>query len=286
MQRQVRPAEGLLGIEGLALLRHQWTADDDTVHARLDEARWILDRFDAGPDGDPYEASQFDIETGYTIWSETYDDDGNPLLPLEEAVVCALLARCPSGRALDAACGTGRHARYLTELGHTVVGVDASPAMLARARANVPGADFRPGDLLNLPIDTASVDLAVCALALTHFVDLHAPLAELARVLRPGGRLIVTDFHPFFVSLGGHARFRTPNGERAFIINHVHLHGEYLAAFRSAALTVLGCHEPLVTEAAAGIAGRLSLELIPDAAQAAVVGLPGALIWELERPLG
>ena len=48
------------------------------------------------------------------------------------------------GAALDAACGTGRHARRLAELGHHVIGVDASPAMLERARAALPQATFLP----------------------------------------------------------------------------------------------------------------------------------------------
>jgi len=71
----------------------------------------------------------------------------------------------PPGTALDAACGTGRHARYLHARGHRVIGVDASPAMLEVAREALPDADLRLGNLTALPLETASVDLAVCSLA-------------------------------------------------------------------------------------------------------------------------
>ena len=69
-----------------------------------------------------------------------------------------------------------------------VIGVDTSPEMLERARQRVPEADLRPGRLEALFLDDASVDLAVCALALTHLPELGPAIAELARVVRPGGR--------------------------------------------------------------------------------------------------
>ena len=61
----------------------------------------------------------------------SYDEPGNPVIAIEEAVVGRLLAERPAGQALDAACGTGRHAHRLVELGHTVSGFDLTPEMLA-----------------------------------------------------------------------------------------------------------------------------------------------------------
>jgi SAM-dependent methyltransferase len=88
-----------------------------------------------------------------------------------------ILDRIPAGNALDAACGTGRHAGYLAALGHQVTGVDSSPDMLARARQRVPAARFLAGDLHQLPIRVEAVDLVVCALALTHVPALDPVMA-------------------------------------------------------------------------------------------------------------
>ena len=79
------------------------------------------------------------VQHGYADWSKTYDRPGNPLIHLEETVLLPLLAGLPPGRALDAACGTGRVSARLAAAGHDVLGVDATPAMLERARAKVPG---------------------------------------------------------------------------------------------------------------------------------------------------
>ena len=84
-------------------------------------------------------------------------------------------------------CGSGRHAAYLASLGHRVIGIDATPDMLDLARAKAPTARFETADLAALPLPDGSVDLAVCALALTHCADLGPPISELARVVRPGG---------------------------------------------------------------------------------------------------
>ncbi|MGH9206343.1 MAG: class I SAM-dependent methyltransferase, partial [Acidimicrobiales bacterium] len=57
-----------------------------------------------------------------------------PIIGLEEPAVWSVLELLAPGRALDAACGTGRHARFLVERGHDVVGVDYTPEMLARSK--------------------------------------------------------------------------------------------------------------------------------------------------------
>jgi len=76
-----------------------------------------------------------------------------------------------------------------------VIGVDGSPGMLAHARAKVPTADLRQGDLHDLPLADEEVDLVLCSLALTHLPDLKPVVKELARVLRPGGHVVIADVH-------------------------------------------------------------------------------------------
>lgn len=281
--RHVRLREFLVGVEGLALFRHLVEGDDATAEARIDEVRRIVGSEEEPTYGLGMDIPEFDASAGYAEWSATYDRPGNPLISVEQPVVWALLDALPAGRALDAACGTGRHAAHLVERGHHVIGVDGSPEMLDLARAHVPDASFFEGDLRQLPVDDDEVDVVVCALALGHLDDLRPPVAELGRVVRPGGHVVVSDHHPGLAVTGGQALFQAADGSLAFVRQHSHLHGEYLDAFASAGLDVVRCVEPRLgpEEAAAqGMAARF----IPEATEAAFVGLPGALIWELARP--
>jgi ubiquinone/menaquinone biosynthesis C-methylase UbiE len=197
-------------------------------------------------------------------------------------VVWSLLDSVPPGRALDAACGTGRHARHLVELGHEVLGVDLTPEMLRRAAAGVPEATFREADLRDIPAGDRDFDLVVCALALAHLADLDVAIAELVRVLKPGGRLVISVLHPFQAHLGWQAPFADASGRRAFVREHPHTHADYLAAFRSARLSLLGCVEPVLT-ADHVQAKRRAFRHVPEATIAAYAGLPGVLVWDLGK---
>ena len=281
MTRHLRLGEFLVGVEGIALMRHLF-ADDAAVAARIEEIRRIVcggeEVYELGVD-----VPTVDALSGYARWSETYDQPGNPLITVEEPVVWGLLESMPAGDALDAGCGTGRHAGRLVERGHRVIGVDGSPEMLAKARAALPDAEFREGDITSLPLEDASVDLAVCALALEHVEDLAGAVRELARVVRPGGRIVLSDLHPTATALGGAAYFQDAGGGAGVVRGHKHLHSDYLRAFDGAGLSVEQCLEPLFGPAEAAMQGPAS-SFIPEAAAAAYVGLPGALVWDLHRP--
>src|SRR5581483_11588369 len=100
----------LLGIEGLALVRDWLVADPACARARVAETRKLLAGFDAGVPAIEIDVPELEVRTGYAAWSETYDATPNPLIRVEEPVVRRLIDETPVGRALDAACGTGRHA--------------------------------------------------------------------------------------------------------------------------------------------------------------------------------
>jgi ubiquinone/menaquinone biosynthesis C-methylase UbiE len=203
----------------------------------------------------------------------------NALIEAEEPLVESITRDLPIGRVLDAACGTGRHAAKLAAAGHETVGIDATPAMLDVARARVPGADFRLGDLTALPVEDGTFDFAICALALAHLPDPSAAIAEIARAVRPGGRIVLTDAHPTFVFIQGQALFPTAVGF-AFVRNHPVLHGTYLAAFRAAGLSVGACLEgPMTADFSRGLFAGAA-----DAATAMWKDIPAALVWSLEKP--
>ncbi|HEV8555768.1 MAG TPA: methyltransferase domain-containing protein [Actinophytocola sp.] len=274
MGETLRLGEYLLAIQGLAMIRTAPTRPSE-ARPRVDDIRRILDEL---PDSLELPLTEYSLAEGYTHWAEHYDRP-NPAITREEPIVHDILAGLPPGRALDAACGTGRHAARLLDLGHQVVGVDTSPAMLAVARRKLPTADLRRGPLENLPVQNATVDLVTCALALTHAPDLTPVMREFARVLRPGGRIVLSDIHPTAVMTGAVAAFPGPAAGINYIHNAAHQVSDYLAAFRAAGLTVLDCVEPPVDETV--IPNIPGYDTYPDAARQAFLGMPYLLIWEL-----
>jgi ubiquinone/menaquinone biosynthesis C-methylase UbiE len=100
-------------------------------------------------------------------------------------------------RALDIGCGTGHHVQWLRARGYDVVGVDGSADMLRRARENNPGVRFEQCDVESLPLPDGAFDLILCIEVLRYLPSPHGALAEMARVLRPGG-LVLTTAAPLF----------------------------------------------------------------------------------------
>jgi ubiquinone/menaquinone biosynthesis C-methylase UbiE len=280
MTRHLRLGEFLVGVEGIALMRHLFE-DDMLASKRIEEIRHIVSSGD-GVYQLGVDVPIVDSRSGYERWSQTYDNPGNPLIEVEQPVVWSILEAIEPGAALDAACGSGRHAHRLVELGHQVVGVDSSPEMLEKARASLPQAIFYESELSSLPLEEARFDVVVCALALEHIQNLRGAIEELSRVLRPGGHMVLSDLHPTAIALGGVAYFQDAHGGAGVVRGFGHVHSDYLSAFRGAGLTVRQCLEPRFGPQEAAMQGPAS-QFIPDAAEAAYVGVPGALIWDLLR---
>ncbi len=264
---------------GLALLRNLYDGSTEDAQRRIADVRRVLadEEFAAGE-----VTTEGDVATGYRLWSTRYDEPGNLLIAVEQPAVWSLLDDIEPGDALDAACGTGRHARRLVDLGHRVTGVDLTPEMLAIAGNAVPQARFLPADLLALPFPAQRFDLVVCGLAIAHLPEPRAAIAELGRVLRPGGKLVISALHPFQAHLGWHAPFQDADGNRGFIREHPHTHGDYLAAFGAAGLTVRACLEPTLGLAEVA-AKRRAFRHLPETTTDAYLGLPAVLVWEAEK---
>ena len=291
------PLAYLLGLEGLALLRG-WAGDFDRdfVRERLAEVRRLLDE-PALVDHPGVDVARRDSQAGYASWAASYDDPDNGLFALDEPVINTILDMLPVGDALDAACGTGRLALLLAERGHRVAGVDSSPEMLEVARRKLPGAEFHLGELGQLPVPDASVDLVTCALALTHVPDLAPVMAEFARVVRPGGHVVISDAHHELVFRGSVAKALGPNGEPGRVAAHGHTPGDFLRAALPAGLEVRRCEEEPSSREAPSPAPPPPVEitvgpwdewpwtllpLVPAAAQAAW-STPGVIVWDFER---
>jgi ubiquinone/menaquinone biosynthesis C-methylase UbiE len=231
------PLAFLLGLEGIALMRaFNGQYDEEFTRARIAEIRALLDSADQFGDG--VETRPITTAEGYAAWSGGYDQQPNDLIDAEQPVMRRILDGLPAGTALDAACGTGRHAAYLSSLGHAVIGVDICPQMLDVARAKVGGADFREGELHELPVADQSADLIVCALALTHVPDLGPVLAEFARVLRPGGHLVISDSRMKYRMVQA-----LPGGGYGYLPHYSRFTSEYLVAALPLGFQVRRCEE-------------------------------------------
>lgn len=100
----------------------------------------------------------------------------------------------PGERILDIACGTGTSTLPLAKTGATVVGVDFSPEMIAEAGRKHPRIEFRQADAMKLPFGDDEFDAVTISFGLRNVQDPKQALAEMYRVLKPGGRLVVCEF--------------------------------------------------------------------------------------------
>jgi len=271
----------VLGVHGLAVLRN-WARGGDTAHFAVRKLIEFTSQYGAGTERFARDVTQSDARAGYAVWAASYDQPGNPLVKAEEPVVRAMIDSVAPGRALDAACGTGRHTSYLAERGFEVSGIDASPEMLALARVKVPRATLEIGEVTRLEFDDAQFDLVVCALAVDHVNNLAGAIGEFARVTRTGGRILISTLHPMGLLLGGGAFYRTNDGAYGLVANERYLVSDYVAAFAKAGLRIETCVEPLWTEET--IAMLASATLAPETYRVALRGLPIALIWKLAKP--
>lgn len=176
----------------------------------------------------------------YALWAAHYPAEAhNPLMTLEQAAMLDLLPSVAGQRVLDAACGTGRYARLLAARGAVVVGCDHSLDMLRLADGARCG-----GDLLALPFAAGVFDGVVCALAIGHTAALEAAIRELARVLRVGGWLLVSDLHPYQTLRGAERTFRGADGRHYAVEHHLYTMETTLTALTANGLTLEALREP------------------------------------------
>ncbi len=132
-----------------------------------------------------------------------WDEMGALELPAQqvEAELLRLAPRVERGQLLDIGSGTGRLLELLAPHFRQALGIDASKAMLALARARLARTDLahcavRQADMYRLPLADASFDVAILQMVLHYAEDPAGAVAEAARVLRPGGRIILIDLAP------------------------------------------------------------------------------------------
>jgi SAM-dependent methyltransferase len=146
-------------------------------------------------------AGAYTAENESSLWNAYY----------ERPAMLALAGDVAGRRILDAGCGSGPLFAALRDRGAIVTGFDSSTAMLELARRRLgDDADLQVADLGRpLPFDADAFDDVVASLVLHYLEDWGPPLAELRRVLKPGGRLILSVNHPFDIHHPGLAGRKT-----------------------------------------------------------------------------
>ena len=145
---------------------------------------------------------------GYDLWAEDYDETANPVVAMDDRHTLGALAPRPGESILDAGCGTGRCLEPMIRAGAEPVGMDFSEGMLTVARRRQPDVPLVKGDLQSkFPFEDGGFDAVLCALIGEHLDEPILALHQMLRVLRPGGRLVFSVYHPEMAAAGKEAHF-------------------------------------------------------------------------------
>jgi SAM-dependent methyltransferase len=133
----------------------------------------------------------------YDRFSETYDNDRHRgYHRLIDELELDLVRRYGAGKdVFEAGCGTGLLLREAAGFARTAVGLDLSRGMLTPARAR--GLTVVQGSITDVPLPSGSFDLVYCMKVLAHIPPIERAVAELARLVRPGGHLLLEFYNPF-----------------------------------------------------------------------------------------
>ena len=158
-----------------------------------------------------------DTRAAYDRWAPLYPPTAhNPLMRAEQRAMVRHWPAVTGRRALDLACGSGRYSRLLADArAAEIVALDFCVPMLLQ----VTGAMRVCGNMMRLPFAAESFDVVISGLALGHATGVHGWMAEVSRVLRPGGILLYSDFHYQAALMGFPRSFKDLNN-RTWTVPH------------------------------------------------------------------
>jgi len=188
-------------------------------------------------------------QKGYELWAATYSENMNPVQILESKALEELLPPLEGCFVLDLGCGKGRISRLALERGaRKTVGLDSSQSMLRAASAAIHSASAHwvRGNAEVLPFKKGEFDVVICALMMGHVPEPATVLSQIHNVLRPGGFLLISDFHPFETMRGSVRSFRDVNQNRTYAIRqYTHLIEYYMRSFNKLGFILEDLREPL-----------------------------------------
>lgn len=205
-----------------------------------------------------------------------------------------MMARVGKGRfanALDVGCGEGRFCRMLKAAGIAATGIDPTPAMLDVARARDPSGDYRLGRAEALEFADASFDLVVSYITLVDIPDFRAAIREMARVLRPGGALLMANLTGYISACIDKGWVKGSEGEYLHYPVDNYL-GEFPLWFEWSGIRIVNWHRPLDAYMTAFLDAGLSLKFFAEPAPASgdadhrerARRVPWFVVMEWQRP--
>ncbi|MGC1359629.1 MAG: amidohydrolase family protein [Silvibacterium sp.] len=186
----------------------------------------------------------------FNRWAHVYDARSNPLLLLEGRRAAPLLPPVSGGNVLDVGCGTGRWLTHLEALHPaSLAGIDCSIAMLVRACEKVlPTTKLEHGHSSALPGKDASYSFVMASFLLSYVKDLQAFALECARIIQPGGWMLVSDMHPATTAERGWKRSFHVDGATVDIAVYSRSLTEIIAVFEQNGFEVGVLIEPAFDE--------------------------------------
>ena len=165
------------------------------------------------------------VQQAYEIWSATYDSQDNPTRDLSARLCRQFLPAGPHTLIVEAGCGTGLNTDWLAAQTKDLIGFDFSDSMLAIARAKVTARNISLSqhDIREpWPAPAGQADVVTINLVLEHVDNLAVVIQSAARVLRTGGNLLITEYHPYRVAKGQGAQVERADGEVVLEISNFH----------------------------------------------------------------
>ena len=196
--------------------------------------------------------AEMPVAEAYDIWAGSYDaQPGNLMLDLDEIVFSGLLQKVDikNKQLADIGCGTGRHWPALYGLSPAgITGYDVSAGMLEQLKTKYPLANTRqineqlPGD-----IPAHEMDCIISTLTIAHIRNLETAASSWTRILKQGGDLLITDFHPALLVNGGKRSFKHNNKTLA-VVNYVHSLDDVKRVFIKLGFSIIDQQEKYIDE--------------------------------------
>jgi malonyl-CoA O-methyltransferase len=184
----------------------------------------------------------------YALWAENYPPfPHNRFMEIEQAAMLRLMPNLASCHVLDVACGSGRYG-LIAERNRAAltIGTDNSIPMLQTGRRAGVNTPLIQSTMTALPFTAAAFDVVICALATGHLPaeKMQRSVSEMARLIKPSGSILISDFHSAIYARGGKRTFTTVDGKQHQVEHYPHTLADYKAAAASVGLQVSETIEP------------------------------------------